>query len=121
MPRPSSSIDRTSQRPSALRLHVDMPLVVGRVDRVQDEVEDHLGQVVAHHEDGGQVGGNVGRDRPLLGALIVLGDPQRLVNDFADPDPGDGREAGREKSISSRMVRSIRWSCRPARSSFSEV
>ena len=30
--------------------HVDPPLVVGRVDRVQDQVEHHLGQVVAHHQ-----------------------------------------------------------------------
>ena len=85
------------------------------------QVEDDLSQVVAHAHDRRQVGGNIGRDRALLGALVVLGDPQGFVDDLGDPDPATAVEAGREKSISSRIVRSIRCNWRAARSSFSAV
>ena len=71
--------------------HMDPSLVVGRVDRVQDQVQDDLGQVVAHAHDRRQVGRHDGRDRAFLGALVVLGDPERLVDDLADPDAGHGR------------------------------
>ena len=42
--------------------------------------------------------GNVGRDRALLGPLIVLGDPERLFDDLADPDAGHGRR-GRPREV----------------------
>ena len=87
MPRPSSSTVRTSQPSSTAGREMNPSLVVGRVDRVQDEVQDDLGQVVAHADDRRQLGRDVGRDRSLLGALVVLGDSERFVDDLADPHP----------------------------------
>ena len=77
--------------------HVNPTLVGRRVDRVQDEVKHDLSQVIAHSHDRRQIARDVGRDRPLLGAVIVLGDPERLFDDFAGPDPADlGRRRPRE-------------------------
>ena len=122
IPRPSSSTVRTSQPSSTCASTWIRPWSSVASIAFEDEVQDDLRQVVAHADDRRQVGRDIGRDRALLGALIVLGDPERLLDHLADPDAArPSLDAGREKSTSSRIVRSIRCNCRPARSSFSAV
>ena len=76
----------------------DLPPLPRRVDRVQDEVEHDLHQAIADGPDGGEVVGKVGRDRPFLRPLIVLGDPQSLVDHVAQADAG-GHLRGRPREV----------------------
>ena len=94
IPRPSSSTLSSTQPAFGAAFQVDPPPVARGVDRVEDEVEDDLRQVVADGADRGEVGVDGRRDRPLLGPLVVLGDPQGLVDHLGRVDARDGGRGG---------------------------
>ncbi len=106
-------LDRQQHPPLlGFRLQVNPAPRVSGIDRIQDQVENDLSQVIAHGTYREEINRQIGRDRPLFGALIILGDPGAASSTTsAGRTRTSAVDAGLEKSTSSRIVRWIRPSC----------
>src|SRR5438105_10780001 len=64
----------------------DLAAVARSIDRIEDQVQEDLHQLIAHAVERRQFLGNVPLQHTALGALVVLGDVQSLSNDFMESD-----------------------------------
>jgi hypothetical protein len=71
----------------------ETPAVCG-IDGVEDEIEEDLGEVVAHGGDVREIRGELAIEIALAGPLIVAGDGEDVIGDFGECDGAAGGGGG---------------------------